>query len=182
MGNVGQAKLMYAVHQGTYVIKLIGDVRVPICPTLDGFIERMFADDRLRSILVDLSQTDLIDSTALGLLAKIAVKTRKRFSQNPVILSTRPDINRILDTMGFEKVFSIVHEAPAAEMTLAEPPTVVCSDKTMCEKVLEAHKVLMSLSEQNHETFKDVIAVLEEEHPGLTQEDNQGALTRQRIH
>ena len=161
MAESNTGKAMYAVHQGTYVLKLIGEIRVPICATLDGFIESLFHDTQLNSVLIDLSATDVIDSTALGLLAKIAIQTRKRFNQKPCIISTRPDISRILDSMGFEKVFNIVHEAPVKSPRMSEVPSVPCTAGDACDRVLEAHRILMEMNEKNHATFRDVVAALE---------------------
>lgn len=161
MPELNAGRSLYAVHQGTYVLKLVGDIRAPICATLDSFIESMFCDVSLRSILIDLSDTQLIDSTALGLIAKIAVHTRKRFQEKPVIISTRPDITRILDSMGLEQVFDIVQESSVISHAMHEVPIEECVEGSACQKVLEAHRVLMSLNEKNHETFKEVVAALE---------------------
>ena len=163
MAESNSGKVLYAVHQGTYVLKLIGEIRVPICATLDGFIESLFHDTSLNSVLIDLSETQVIDSTALGLLAKIAIQTRKRFNQKPCIISPRSDISRILDSMGFEKVFNIVHEAPVKSPRMSEVPNIACSNGDACEKVLEAHRILMEMNETNRETFRDVVAALEED-------------------
>ncbi|MEE2732657.1 MAG: STAS domain-containing protein [Pseudomonadota bacterium] len=161
MADSNTGKALYAVHQGTYVLKLIGEIRVPICATLDSFIEGMFQDSRFNSVLIDLSKTQIIDSTALGLLAKIAIQTRKRFHRKPLIISTEPDVTRILDTMGFEKVFNIVHEEPVKSPAMSEMPNVPCDERNAFEKVLEAHRILMDMNERNHETFKNVVAALE---------------------
>ena len=161
MAESNTGKALYAVHQGTYVVKLIGEVRVPICSTLDAFIERMFADRQLTSVLIDLSETTVIDSTALGLLAKIAVQTRRRFHQKPLIISTQDDVTRILDTMGFEKVFNLVYEKPVRSPEMSEIPKVPCDENSAFDKVLEAHRVLMDMNDHNRETFKDVVAALE---------------------
>ena len=161
MAESNTGKALYAVHQGTYVLKLIGDIRVPICATLDGFIENLFHDTQLNSVLIDLSETHVIDSTALGLLAKIAIQSRKRLNQKPCIISTRPDISRVLDSMGFEKVFNIVHEAPVKSPQMSEVPSIPCSQGDACTKVLEAHRILMEMNEKNRETFRDVVAALE---------------------
>lgn len=161
MAESNTGKALYAVHQGTYVLKLIGEIRVPICATLDGFIENLFNDTRLHSVLIDLSETHVIDSTALGLLAKIAIQTRKRFDRKPCIISTRPDISRVLDSMGFEKVFNIVHEAPVKSPSMSEVPNVPCSQGDACGRVLEAHRILMEMNEKNRETFREVVAALE---------------------
>lgn len=166
MATTNQGRALYAIHDGTYVLKLLGDVRIPLCPAIDGFVESMFSDNRLEQVLIDLSDTDIIDSTALGLLAKIAVRFRKQFRQKPVILSINPDVNRILGSMGFEKVFSIVYKRPMPatelrDMGMQELPAVECTEECVCDKVLEAHKVLMSMNDANKETFKDVVETLE---------------------
>lgn len=161
MAESTTGKAMYAVHQGTYVLKLIGEIRVPICATLDGFIETIFQDSQLQSVLIDLSETHVIDSTALGLLAKIAIQSSKRFHQKPCIISTRPDVSRILDSMGFDQVFNVIHEAPVKSPQMSEVPSRSCSQSDACEKVLEAHRILMELNEKNRETFRDVVAALE---------------------
>lgn len=161
---------MYAVHQGTYVLKLIGEIRVPICATLDGFIETIFQDSQLHSVLIDLSETHVIDSTALGLLAKIAIQSSKRLNQKPCIISTRPDVSRILDSMGFDQVFNVIHEAPVKNPQMSEVPARSCSQGDACEKVLEAHRILMELNEKNRETFRDVVAALESDRMDRTQD------------
>lgn len=170
MAESNCGKALYAVHQGTYVVKLVGDIRVPICATFDGFIENMFHDGQLNSVVIDLSEASVVDSTALGLMAKIAIQMRKRFNQKPLIISTRPDISRILSTMGFEKVFNIVHEAPVKNPPMSEMPNIPCTQGSACDKVLEAHRILMEMNEKNHETFKDVVAALEYDQVDMTKE------------
>lgn len=170
MAESNCGKALYAVHQGTYVVKLIGEIRVPICATLDGFIENLFHDTHLNSVVIDLSETSVIDSTALGLMAKIAIQMRKRFNQKPLIISTRPDVSRVLSSMGFEKVFNIVHEAPVKNPPMSEMPNIPCTQGSACDKVLEAHRILMEMNEKNRETFRDVVAALECDQMERTQE------------
>ena len=158
--NAGRA--LYAVHQGTYVLKLVGDVRASMCLTLDNFIERIFADESLQAVLVDLSETTLIDSTALGLVSKIAVSFRKISQDKPVIISTHADVTRILDSMGLEQVFEIVEDISLVSGDLKEVAVEKCVSGAACERVLEAHRILMSLNKKNHEIFKDVVKALEE--------------------
>lgn len=156
-------RILYAVHNGTYVIKFVGDVRVPLCASLEGFLDRMFADAALRAVLIDLTQTVAIDSTALGLIAKIAVCLRERLDQKPVILSTNPDVNRILGSMGFDRVFLILEQAPAPEASLDELPFSEPSQQELTRHVIEAHRVLMGLNDKNQATFRDLVDALESE-------------------
>ena len=157
------SRVLYALHQGTYVLKLIGDIRVTCCATLDVFIEGILKNPEMKAVVIDLTETTVIDSTALGLLARIAVFFRKESKPRPVIISTNPDISRILDSMGFDAVFNVIHEESAMDSPLADLPTRDCSEVEATRKVLEAHKVLMSMNERNKETFKDLVASLEDQ-------------------
>ena len=57
----------------------------------------MFGDGEISSILIDLTQTDYIDSTALGMIAKTASFLQMHNQRKPIILSTNPDITRLLE-------------------------------------------------------------------------------------
>ena len=159
-------RILYAVHNGTYVIKFVGDVRVPLCASLEGFLERMFGDPSLQAVLIDMTETAAIDSTALGLIAKIAVSLRERLQKKPVILSTNPDVNRILGSMGFDRVFLILERTPDSPEALAELPFNEPSQQELTRNVIDAHRVLMSLNEKNKATFRDLVAALESEQKG----------------
>lgn len=152
--------ILFAIHHGTYVLKFTGEVRAPMCATLDNFLERMFNDAEISAILIDLTETEYIDSTALGLIAKTAVFLQMHNHRKPIILSTNQDITRILESMGFDQVF-IILACECHEKCLDELPEVEPSEQEMMEKVISAHRVLMGLSEQNQATFKNLVEALE---------------------
>lgn len=157
-------KMQYAVFNGTYVVKLVGDVRVPTCTALETFIEqRMKADTDLRAVLIDLTATEAIDSTALGLLARIAVQLQARGLGRPVLLCINPDIDRILMSMGFDKVFRILHTTAALNSSLDELPSGNLSDDAVTQQVIDAHRTLMSLNDSNTQAFRSLVDALESE-------------------
>lgn len=156
--------MQYAEHNGTYVLKLRGDVRVPICTSLEKFIEdHLLNDKRLRAVMIDLTETDSIDSTALGLLAKIAVALRELNLGKPIILCLSSDINRILASMGFDEVFRILQTTAALRDRLDELPDEVLSEAEVTQCVIDAHRTLMGLSESNQQTFRSLVDALESE-------------------
>jgi anti-anti-sigma factor len=156
--------MQYAEHNGTYVLKLRGDVRVPICTSLETFIEdHLLKDKRLRAVMIDLTETDSIDSTALGLLAKIAVALRELNLGKPIILCLSSDINRILASMGFDEVFRILQTTAALRDRLDELPDEVLSEAEVTQCVIDAHRTLMGLSESNQQTFRSLVDALESE-------------------
>jgi Anti-anti-sigma regulatory factor (antagonist of anti-sigma factor) len=103
-------QILVADHEGVYVIKMVGDVRLTLCISFDQFIDSMFSAENFSAVLFDLSEAEAIDSTTLGLMAKISLQGQERHNVIPVILSTNPSINRVLQTMGFQDIFTIVNE------------------------------------------------------------------------
>ncbi|MEZ5560221.1 MAG: STAS domain-containing protein [Pseudomonadales bacterium] len=140
-----------------------GDVRLTLCTAFDGFLERMFEDRNFRSVLVDLSRTQSIDSTSLGLLAKLSIQADKRFGYRPTLISTRPDITRLLTSMGLDEVFNLVEQPLEHEQQLAELPCTAASDEEVRERVIEAHRILMDMNDANRNAFEDLVTTLEAE-------------------
>ena len=156
----GQIKV--AEQDGTHLIKLIGDVRVSLCGSFDRYIDTIFSADKFISVVIDLTDAEGIDSTTLGMLAKVSIEARQRFNLTPVIVSNCDSINRLITSMGFDRVFEIRATAPTSVSQLSEIPHVSCTDDSMREKVLNAHKILMGLCEDNQVKFKALVDTLEQ--------------------
>ena len=156
-------RILVAAHDGVYVIVFEGDVRLTLCTAVDEYLEKMFKDPAFRSVIVDLSETENIDSTSLGLLAKLSIQADRIFSFRPTLISTRKDITRILLSMGFDEVFDLVEEPLEHREQLAELPERASSEEDVRQKVLEAHRTLMSMNASNREAFHDLVAALEAE-------------------
>lgn len=155
-------KILIAQQSGAFVIKLTGDVRLTFCSALDDFFERMFATPNFASVIIDLCEAENIDSTTLGQLAKLAITAKRLHRFTPVVLSTNPNITRILRSMGFDRVFNIREQRPESEASLAELPVVASSEGEVHATVLDAHRVLMGMNEKNSAQFKELVCALEE--------------------
>ena len=156
-----EGRILAASHDGAYVIRMEGDVRLTLCTTIDEYFQRMFQDPEFASVWVDLCEAEAIDSTTLGLLAKLALQVRDRFGFQPAIYSCDPGINRLLKSMGFQRLFELHEEACRSPDEVHEIPMVEGSEEAVREKVIEAHRILMGLSSENRERFRDLMAVLE---------------------
>ena len=154
-------KILVAKKKGVYVLKFVGDVRLTLCTALDIFLERMMADPELNAVFIDLSDTEGIDSTSLGFIAKIAIATQKLCNWKPTVISVQPDITRILMSMGFDAVFNIIDTRIDEATSLDELPLVESSEEQIKDKVLEAHKILMGLNDSNKEKFQELVTMLE---------------------
>lgn len=154
-------QILVADHNGVYVIKMVGDVRLTLCISFDQFIDAMFKSENFISVLFDLSDAEAIDSTTLGLMAKISILGQERRGIVPVILASNPGIQRILQTMGFGDIFTIVEQLDAPVLAAQPLNCINCDEQEVKEKVLEAHKILMGLNAGNADTFRNLVNMLE---------------------
>ena len=154
-------RILVGDHNGIYVLKFTGDVRVNLCATVDSFLRTLLNRDDFRAVIVDLTATEGIDSTSLGLLARLSLETRRRFGFIPTLVSTIPDITRLLETMGFSDVFHIVEEPLTSVGQLGELPEIETDEEDVRHRVLDAHRVLMGLNDRNRENFQDLVTALE---------------------
>jgi anti-anti-sigma factor len=156
-----QGKILAASQDGAYVIRLVGDVRLTLCTTIDEYFQEMYEDPSFASVWVDLCEAEGVDSTTLGLLAKLALTVKDRFGFKPVIYSCNSGINRLLKSMGFQRLFDLHENACDKHDGGREIPVVVGSEQAVKEKIVEAHRVLMNLSDENKARFQDLMTVLE---------------------
>lgn len=154
-------KVLHATHEGIHILRFVGDIRYTLSPSIDRFLKEIFSGSPPAGFVIDLTETDSIDSTNLGLLARIAKSMKSLNGSRVSILSDRADINSVLTSMAFDEVFDIVTHTSletGAEKELARQS----ADKvTLTHTVLEAHRALMELSEHNEEMFRDVVTKLE---------------------
>jgi anti-anti-sigma regulatory factor len=161
-------KILFAEQDGVHVLKFIGDVRLTLGPTISTFLEKLESCDHFKSMIIDLSETETIDSTALGLIAKIAICTREQFGSATSIVSPCEDITRVLTSMAMEQVCVVTKEVVSDAAGMQELPTEITSEAVMRDQVLDAHKTLMALGDQNSDKFQDLVEALEyeKEHEG----------------
>ncbi|RLA49314.1 MAG: anti-anti-sigma factor [Gammaproteobacteria bacterium] len=156
-----EGKILAASCDGAYVIRMVGDIRLTLCTTIDEYFQQMFDDPAFASVWVDLCDAEGIDSTTLGLLAKLALTVKQKFGFEPAIYSSDPGINRLLKSMGFQRLFKLHEEICTNPEQISDIPIVEGSEQAVKQKVIEAHQVLMDISDENRARFKDLMAVLE---------------------
>ncbi len=151
----------YAKQNHTYILRFEGDVRYTLGCAVDDFLDALFTRTDFDRIIIDLRAAESIDSTSLGLLAKVANFERTRFGHKTTIVSTQSDVNATLRSVGFDKVFDLCIDrdgcALANEPLPVDEPTRAHLNQTM----LDAHRILSDLNPSNRETFKSVVEMLE---------------------
>ena len=157
-----EGRVLYAERDGTCVLRFQGPIRYTMAPSLDAFLDELLATRAPRMICADLSEIESIDSTGIGLLAKIAIAQQRAGRGKPLLFSSKPDINEVLSSVCLDDVFQMVDQTPDADpvatLTPAEP-----SEQELRRTIFEAHHLLSELSESNRAMFKDVVEGLAKE-------------------
>lgn len=157
-----QNEIYYAKQDDAYILKFVGDIRCTISCALDAFLDSLFARRDFQNIIIDLRSVTNIDSTNLGLLAKIANFMRSTFASKPVLVSTSDNINQVLDSMGFDnEIFERYGDCADCSTVAQRIDDCQVSKATMQRVMLEAHTDLSNLSERNRQEFQGVIGILQ---------------------
>lgn len=159
---MSDCRISAASEQGVHLLRLEGDVRLTMCTALDEYCERIFNDLEFASVAVDVTQATGLDSTVLGMLAKLALNTKERFGFKPRLYSTNAGIDRLLQAMGFAQLFELCQSGDDAAAAAEPLPLTPATEAQVREKVIEAHRTLMAMSVENHAAFEDLVRTLEE--------------------
>lgn len=158
---MSDSKVFYAMNNGIHVLKYVGKIRYTIGASLDKFIENLFDGSPPPGFVVDLREAESIDSTNLGLLALIAKRMERCRAPKVTLISTHEDINDLLFSIGFDEVFDIVDESAHAMLNSRELGLHVTTGPDMAQTILEAHRTLSAMGENNRAQFQDVVDLLE---------------------
>jgi len=158
---VSQGQILYAKVDRTYVIKFAGEVRYTICAPLSAFVDRLESQSDFDDVVIDLTDTEAIDSTNLGTLARIANLVQDRFHHKTTLVSSNEDVNHVLHTMGFYQVFNIDEHPLTEKIRVSDFPAVDEPERRTAKAILDAHRMLASLNEPNRKLFRDVLEALE---------------------
>jgi anti-anti-sigma factor len=171
----GAVPHVYFGHvESTSVLKLTGPIRFVAAQALRQFVDALIAEVDHGGVLIDLRRVDVIDSTGMGLLARIGRTSLQRFGRRAVIACPNNDVATCLRSVAFDELFVMLEAYPFDDdgRTLAEVPLGngngnvnacgnVADELGLGRVILEAHRDLASVSERNLAAYRDVIAALE---------------------
>jgi anti-anti-sigma factor len=158
---MSKSKIYYAQQEGIHGLKFVGDIRYTFSASLDKFLKKLYAGPTPKWFMVDLRETDVIDSTSLGLLAHIANWMKNSGAPKVILVSTNEDINDLLMAIGFDQVFNIVDETGKLLMNGKELALSDSTREELTHIVLDAHRTLMEIKEENKARFKGVVELFE---------------------
>ena len=156
----------YANDAGIWILQLAGDVRHPLAPALNALLDQAFEDTALTHFVIDLSAAEAIDSTCLGILARIANHLPGSRHGRPVIIAPDADIAALLYVVCFDRLFHLVTESTVDPQRLEPVETRTTDEQEMLELILDAHSRLCAIDTETHAVFQDVVTALEKTQHG----------------
>ena len=149
-----------ALNQGTYFLKLSGHLCFGSSVPFADLIDLIGSTPDCKGALVDLRGASMIDSTHLGLLARLALESQQKLGQELTIVSTGKHVPQALKTTGLQHFALLLdaHEGmmPPMESIQALPET----KRTVAQVMLEAHQTLVGLNQDNKKTYQDFVTML----------------------
>ena len=156
------SKILVALGgQHCFYLRLEGDVRVPWCVSLESYCAAIISQPEVEAVCVDITAASNLDSTTLGVLARVAVQSAKHCARPALLLCDDDDIHRLISSMGFPSVYDIRRQSLSEEVSFDELPLLDSSESDLQDAVIAAHRALMDLSEDNRAAFEHLVDVLE---------------------
>jgi len=69
---MAEGQVFHGTYKGVEVLCYKGEIRHTLCVALDRYINALLTNAHLLGFVIDLSGTESIDSTNLGILARLA--------------------------------------------------------------------------------------------------------------
>ncbi len=159
------ARAFHGSVDGASVLRLSGPVRFMVARALRRIVDDVIAHDDGGGVAIDLRTVDVIDSTALGLLARIGSASLRRRGRRAVLICPDNDVATCLRSAALDELFVMLDEypyddsVPLAEIALEMPAGG--AEPELGRLILDAHRDLARISERNLAVYGDVIAALE---------------------
>ncbi|KOR32054.1 hypothetical protein TI05_09700 [Achromatium sp. WMS3] len=153
----------YAREGNAWFITLSGKVTYSLGPAINALLDKALSEPSEQRFVIDLSNVDNIDSTCLGIFARIVNQPNKQYKQRPVIITGGEDIQELLLAICFDWTFDLVESVNIDNFKdkLHLVPDINLNQTDMLSLLLESHKRLCAMDAKNHAVFKDVVDALE---------------------
>ena len=158
------AHIRYAIENDTCALQMKGRLTFTDGPGLDAFITWLQQQQHVSKIVVDLSSADYLDSTMLGLLAKMWNALHDRLKGRIVLASPKPDMSMLLRGVCFDRIFTIASQPDQAAVGyhLDDVEALPAEAREHAKVMLESHRALVTACEENRAAFQDIIELLEQ--------------------
>lgn len=163
-----KADLLIAHNKDAYDIKVGGRANFEYGLPLRNFAKSL-DNQKFSKVSIDLEDCNGMDSTFMGILTMIALKSKKCHADVEIINAS--DANRaLLHSLGIAKLFSFIDRNEEDVDEDWQSPENQEDALSTAETVIEAHKTLMEVDDENIPRFEQVVEYAEQDAERLKKE------------
>jgi anti-anti-sigma factor len=161
---MSDGRVFHACTGERHVLRYTGRADYVIAPAIERFAERLFEGNGPTGLVFDLRAASMLDSTNLGLLARLASRVDQAGGRSTIV-STNDDVTDVLRSMGLAAMFQIASDDPVLHEVNGgeEIPLEPTGQRELMQTMLEAHRVLARIDENDSAGFRAVVEGLESE-------------------
>lgn len=148
-------------------LELDGAVKYTRARALRRFVDDVLLPSVGDTTIVDLRRVSFVDSTGLGLLARIGRHCLERLGRRAVLVCPQGAVSEGLKAVCFDRLFTLAQDLDVPpDCPLSPIPEEQLGRDGLAEVMLDAHRELSTVDGGNSERFREVVSALEEaEHP-----------------
>lgn len=161
-------------HDGVYysfsgtncIIRLIGDMKyTTVASDFESFIDSLLENESVKDVVVDMRPCTYIDSTDLGILARIAITQVQRKAAKPIIVHEKDSrIVKTIEEIGLGRIFTLKTSLELDEIDFKEiENSEEKNELALAKMMVSAHQNLVDIDEANEKKFSSVIQIMENE-------------------
>ncbi len=155
-------KYLYGEIENTVFIKAVGDATMKNSKTVSDIIDDLLTKEK-KEIILDMSECTYVDSTFLGLIAKYAIEIKMKWNEVLHVMNPLTPVLQGLKETGIEKFINIIFNNKNGSDDIKEIEMKDFDNKNdKSLYILEMHKTLVNLNEENKKTFGNVVALMEQ--------------------
>lgn len=160
---MADGSVTYTQAGGWHVLRYCGRVDYTMAPAIERFVEGL--EHAPCPFMFDLCDASILDSTNLGLLARVVERSRHDGAPRSSIIVPSGDIDDVVRSMGFEQILDIHSDNPLGRPLPSEALVTDerASQGEMLRTMLEAHRALVGLDDQDCAQWREVVTALEAE-------------------
>lgn len=159
-------KFLAGEFEGNIFIKLIGNSTMRNSKTLEEYLNKILTGEK-KDIILDFEECNYMDSTMLGLIAKIALKIKKIWLQEIIAINLDNSTLMSIKSTGIDKLLNLIESDNINKKDSEELEELENKDfdskEEKTQHILESHKTLVNLNEENKLIFQNVVNLLEKE-------------------
>ncbi|MBO7543630.1 STAS domain-containing protein [bacterium] len=150
-----------AVANNTAYIKIFGRGTFQTVADFRDFVKKSL--DEGMGVLIDLSNCETLDSTFIGTLVALSMKSKAAGESRLKLFNVSDHVRNIFTTLGLQGILDINEAAPGEGGDYSPIASTVHSKVEITDLMLDAHLTLSKINERNAVEFKDVVEFLKQQ-------------------